>query len=104
MLSSTTPIARSDMIHSSSRRLRALWTCAPAAAANWGRMTMNRYYDEKWSWIEGSHFMRTQLLDLLRDADLAFTPGGDAMTLGALCREMGDVEYSYVQSLKTFQQ
>jgi hypothetical protein len=67
-------------------------------------MTMNRYYDEKWSWIEGSHFMRTQLLDLLSDADLAFNPGGDAMTLGALCREMGDVEQSYVQSLKTFQQ
>ena len=65
---------------------------------------MNRYYDEKWSWIEGSHFMRTQLLDLLSDADLAFSPGGDAMTLGALCREMGDVEHSYVQSLKTFQQ
>jgi hypothetical protein len=67
-------------------------------------MTMNRYYDEKWSWIEGSHFMRTQLLDLLNDADLAFNPGGDAMTLGALCHEMGDVEHSYVQSLKTFQQ
>ena len=65
---------------------------------------MNRYYEQKWSWIEGSHFMRTQLLDLLSDADLAFSPGGDAMTLGALCREMGDVEHSYVQSLTTFQQ
>ena len=65
---------------------------------------MNRYYDEKWSWIEGSHFMRTQLLELLSDADLAFSPGGDAMTLGALCREMGDVEHSYIQSLKTLRQ
>jgi len=26
------------------------------------------------------------------------------MTLGALCREMGEIEDSYVQSLKTFQQ
>ena len=26
------------------------------------------------------------------------------MTLGALCRESGEVEYSYIQSLKTFQQ
>ena len=59
---------------------------------------------EKWSWIEGSHGMRAGLLDSLDDADLAFTPGGQAMTLGALCREMGEVEYSYLQSLKTFKQ
>src|SRR5260370_31120496 len=26
------------------------------------------------------------------------------MTLGALCREMGEIEHSYVKSLKTFQQ
>ena len=26
------------------------------------------------------------------------------MTLGALCREMGEIEHSYEQSLKTFQQ
>lgn len=65
---------------------------------------MNRYMNEKWSWIEGSHGMRTQLLDMLSDADLAFSPGGQNMTLGALCREMGETEHSYVQSLKTFQQ
>lgn len=65
---------------------------------------MNRYMNEKWSWIEGSHGMRTQLLDMLNDTELAFSPGGQNMTLGALCREMGETEYSYVQSLKTFQQ
>ena len=48
--------------------------------------------------------MNTQLLDLLSDADLAFTPGGQNMTLGALCREMGETEYSYIQSLKTSKQ
>ena len=26
------------------------------------------------------------------------------MTLGALCREMGEIEHSYIQSLKTFKQ
>ncbi len=26
------------------------------------------------------------------------------MTLGALCRQMGEIEHSYVQSLKTFKQ
>ena len=65
---------------------------------------MNRYMLEKWSWIEGTHGMRSQLLDSLSDADLAFSPGGQNMTLGALCREMGEVEYSYIQSLKTFKQ
>lgn len=65
---------------------------------------MNRYMQDKWSWIEGSHGMRTQLLDSLNDADLAFSPGGENMTLGALCREMGEVEYAYIQSLQTFKQ
>jgi uncharacterized damage-inducible protein DinB len=65
---------------------------------------MNRFMQEKWSWIEGSHGMRTQLLDVLSDADLAFNPGGQNMTLGALCREMGEIEHSYVQSLITFKQ
>jgi hypothetical protein len=65
---------------------------------------MNRYMTEKWSWIEGTHGMRLQLLDTLTDADLAFNPGGQNMTLGALCRESGEVEYSYTQSLKTFHQ
>ncbi len=62
---------------------------------------MNRYMQEKWSWIEGSHGMRMELLDRLSDADLSFTPGGENMTLGALSREMGETEYAYIQSLKT---
>ena len=65
---------------------------------------MNQYMQEKWSWIEGSHAMRVIMLDTLSDADLAFNPGGQTMTLGALCREMGEIEYSYIQSLKTFKQ
>jgi hypothetical protein len=65
---------------------------------------MNRYFQEKWSWIEGSHLLRAQVLDMLSDADLAFNPGRENVSLGALCREMGDVEHSYTESLKTFQQ
>jgi uncharacterized damage-inducible protein DinB len=65
---------------------------------------VNRYFQEKWSWIEGTHGMRLQLLDALSDERLAFNPGGENVTLGALCRESGDVEYSYIQSLKTFKQ
>src|SRR5689334_3778171 len=59
---------------------------------------------EKWSWIEGTHGMRAQLLDTLSDADLAFNPGGQNMTFGALCREIGEIEVAYIQSLKNFKQ
>ena len=65
-------------------------------------MDMQRITNETWPWIEAAHGMRSQLFDLLNDADLAFTPGGQNMTMGALCREMGEIEYAYTQSLKTF--
>lgn len=65
---------------------------------------MNRAMQEKWPTIEGTHGMRAAFLDLLSDEDLGFNPGGRNVTLGALCREAGDVEHSYTQSLKTFTQ
>ena len=65
---------------------------------------MNRYMQEKWSWIEGTQALRIELLDTLSDADLAFSPGGQNMSLGALFREIGEIEHSYRQSLKTFEQ
>src|SRR5262245_6063059 len=65
---------------------------------------MNRLMNEKWSWVEGSHAMRSELMNALSDTDLAFTPGGQAMTLGALCREMGEIEHSYLESFQTFKQ
>src|SRR5216683_1980391 len=87
------------------RYLRAMITLIVAQKTKESRRdTMKRYMQEKWPWIEGTHGMRSQLLDILSDADLAFNPGGQNMTLGALCREMGEIEHSYVQSLKTFQQ
>lgn len=63
---------------------------------------MSQYMENKWSWVEGSHDMRTGLLDGLTDSDLAFSPGGQTMTFGALWREMGEIEHAYVESLKTF--
>src|SRR5215217_7788126 len=63
---------------------------------------MNQMVDAKWTWIEAAHGLRAQVLDLLSDADLAFSPGGQNMPFGALWREMGDVEYAYSQSLQTF--
>lgn len=65
---------------------------------------MNRYVNEKWSWIEGSHELRDEILGVLTDAELAFSPGGDNLPLGELFRQMGEVEHSYLQGLKTFTQ
>ncbi|MBL8153248.1 MAG: hypothetical protein JNM70_03615 [Anaerolineae bacterium] len=65
---------------------------------------MNSVMENKWPWVEGSNGLRDELLKSLSDADLAFSPGGQNVTLGALCREMGEVQHSYIESLKTFKQ
>jgi hypothetical protein len=65
---------------------------------------MNSVMEQKWSWVEGSNQLRDELMNSLSDADLAFSPGGQNISLGALCREMGEVQHSYVQSFRTFSQ
>jgi hypothetical protein len=65
---------------------------------------MNKFMQEQWPTFEGTFKMRAQLFDSLNDSDLAFSPGGQNVTFGALCREMGEVDYSYLQSLKTLKQ
>lgn len=48
--------------------------------------------------------MRIQLLDVLQDVDLELRFGGESETLGALCREIGEIEHTYIESLRTFRQ
>jgi len=48
--------------------------------------------------------LRNELVGVLSDDDLAFRPGGAAFTLGELCREIGEIEHSYVDALRTFRQ
>jgi uncharacterized damage-inducible protein DinB len=45
--------------------------------------------------------LRDELLATLSDADLSFTPGGTNPTLGQLCREIGETERIYIDSIKT---
>jgi len=59
---------------------------------------------ERWPWLKEARDIRGQLLDLLRDADLTFTPGGDNVPLGVLLCRLGEVERSYINSLQTFRQ
>ena len=45
---------------------------------------------------------RYDLLQTLTDSDLAYKLPGDNPTFGELCREIGELEYSYIESFKTF--
>ena len=63
---------------------------------------MNHFVQEQWAMFDSLEGLRRQTLESLNDADLTFNPGGQNVTLGALCREFGDVEYSYIQSVVTF--
>jgi hypothetical protein len=48
--------------------------------------------------------LRSDLMATLSNENLAFRLGGSTMTLGALCREIGDIEHTYVESFRTFTQ
>jgi hypothetical protein len=65
---------------------------------------MNPAIEQDWSMVEGTLKLRDQVLDALSDADLAFNPGGSNLTFGGLLREAGEVEQSYIDSVKTFKQ
>ena len=63
---------------------------------------MNAQIQEFWNLNRMYTPLRDELMALLSDDDLAFSPGGSNPTLGELCRELGETEYAYVQSFKTF--
>ena len=46
--------------------------------------------------------LRGQLTGILADDDLGYRVGGENPSLGALCREIGEIERSYIDSFKTF--
>lgn len=48
--------------------------------------------------------IRAELMNVVSDADLGYKLPGDNPTLGALCREMGQVEQSYSDSFRTLKQ
>jgi len=65
---------------------------------------MNTFVQQHGGIYQRTQIMREQLMDMLTDRDLAFTPGGSNPTLGELCREMADIEASYIGSIKLLKQ
>jgi hypothetical protein len=65
---------------------------------------MNSIIKEQGPVLEQTQALRNQLMEILTDADLSYSPGGESPTLGALCREMGEVQQAYITSFQTFEQ
>ena len=64
---------------------------------------MNSIMKEQGPVLEQTQALRNQLMEMLTDEDLGYSPGGENPTLGALCREMGEVQQAYVSSFQTFE-
>jgi len=65
---------------------------------------MNRIMTEYYPTFQLYQALRDQLMTIVTDEDLRYTPGGTNPPLGTLCRTIGEVEYAYIQSFKTFTQ
>ena len=61
---------------------------------------MNTIIERYYPTFEQYQAVRAQLMDLLSDEDLSFNVEGNP-TLGELCKEIGETEFSYLQSFKT---
>jgi uncharacterized damage-inducible protein DinB len=65
---------------------------------------MNQIMQYAWPTFTEYQALRNQMMDSLRDEDLSFHLGGENVTLGALCKEMGEVQQAYIDSFRTFTQ
>lgn len=64
---------------------------------------MNSIEQTQFSILNSTLELRDQLLDVLSDEDLAFQLPNN-MTIGELCREMVEIEHSYIEAFKTYKQ
>ena len=62
---------------------------------------MNYIMRDYYPMFEKYQALRNQLVELLSDSDLSFRPGEANLTLGALCREIGEIQVAYIHSFKT---
>jgi hypothetical protein len=66
-------------------------------------MTMNSLIEQQYGILEMTLALRHEVLGLVSDADLAYALPGN-MTLGALCRQQGEIDRSYIEAFRTFKQ
>ena len=65
---------------------------------------VNRTMEEHYDALKEYRGLRDQLMGILDDDDLDVRLGGATETLGALCRELAEVQRSYTESFETFRQ
>ena len=63
---------------------------------------MNSIMTEYYPILELYQALRGQMMALLSDDDLLFRPDERNLTLGALCREIGEVQRAYIESFNSF--
>lgn len=63
---------------------------------------MTGFMREEGEVLSATQELRRQLLAVLSDADLGFRPVDGCLTLGELCREIGEVQHAYIDSFRTF--
>jgi len=64
---------------------------------------MNSLIEQQYPILEQTLILRREMLESLTDEDLQFALPNN-MTLGTLCRQQGEVDYSYINAFKTFKQ
>jgi hypothetical protein len=75
----------------------ATWQVAPLHKDNKMNSLIENYYPT----FELYQSLRAQLMEILTDEDLLFNLGGENITLGGLCRQIGEIEHSYILSFRT---
>jgi DUF1365 family protein len=64
---------------------------------------MNSLIEHQFGILAMTLALRQEVLTLLSDADLEYALPGN-MTLGALCRQQGECDRSYIEAFRTFKQ
>jgi hypothetical protein len=62
---------------------------------------MNKIMRDYYPMFEEYQALRNQLMELLNDSDLSYRPCKKNISLGALCREIGEIQTAYIRSFET---